>query len=230
VFRRDADRYWTLAGHPTTALFAAGHDSGMQLFKLERERPPMVLVEDNLFYVKGANILRRDLNKLAAAEASVGVLAQAPQLPAAFDYSGVDKALLVSSGGDYEIVSRHPKTGHGSHGLFLSQQRFVVLDADGQQIIVKAVGDNAPIASVPCPIPGVERIFPAPSDCVLAASPAQAVLFNPMEDSVLAGLPLAGVKRVCWSPDRTKCALMSRKGTPRLGMVHIQHTSSADCG
>lgn len=229
VFRRDADRYWTLACHPTTALFAAGHDAGLQLFKLERERPPMVLVgEDNLFYIRGAAILRRDLSKLAAAEASVGALAQAPVLPASFDYSAADKALLVSSGGDYEIVSRSPKTGHGSHGLFLSGQRFVVLDRSAQQIAVKAVGDNSVLTSVPCPIPGVEHIFPAPGDCLLVTSASQVVLFNPVEDLTYADLPIAGVKRVCWSPDMAKCALMSRKGTSRR-MVRSYLTCSADC-
>lgn len=38
---RREDRYWILDAHPTLNLFAAGHDSGMLLFKLNRERPPM---------------------------------------------------------------------------------------------------------------------------------------------------------------------------------------------
>ena len=39
TFRRENDRFWILAAHPEQNLLAAGHDSGMIVFKLERERP-----------------------------------------------------------------------------------------------------------------------------------------------------------------------------------------------
>ena len=39
TFERAADRFWILAAHPTRNLLAAGHDGGMIVFKLERERP-----------------------------------------------------------------------------------------------------------------------------------------------------------------------------------------------
>lgn len=37
TFRREHDRFWILAAHPEMNLLAAGHDSGMIVFKLERE-------------------------------------------------------------------------------------------------------------------------------------------------------------------------------------------------
>lgn len=40
VLRREHDRYWILDAHPTLNLLAAGHDSGLMVFKLFRERPP----------------------------------------------------------------------------------------------------------------------------------------------------------------------------------------------
>jgi hypothetical protein len=39
TFRREHDRFWILSAHPEVNLLAAGHDSGMIVFKLERERP-----------------------------------------------------------------------------------------------------------------------------------------------------------------------------------------------
>ncbi|GJT90888.1 coatomer subunit alpha-1 [Tanacetum coccineum] len=39
TFRREHDQFWILACHPEMNLFAAGHDSGMIVFKLKRERP-----------------------------------------------------------------------------------------------------------------------------------------------------------------------------------------------
>jgi coatomer protein complex subunit alpha (xenin) len=40
VLRKENDRYWILDAHPTLNLLAAGHDSGLMVFKLSRERPP----------------------------------------------------------------------------------------------------------------------------------------------------------------------------------------------
>eukprot|EP00184_Porphyridium_aerugineum_P008209 CAMPEP_0184692534 /NCGR_PEP_ID=MMETSP0313-20130426/977_1 /TAXON_ID=2792 /ORGANISM="Porphyridium aerugineum, Strain SAG 1380-2" /LENGTH=1312 /DNA_ID=CAMNT_0027150371 /DNA_START=407 /DNA_END=4345 /DNA_ORIENTATION=+ len=52
TFRREADRFWILAVHPEINLIAAGHDSGMVVFKLERERPAFSCTAGNLVYVK----------------------------------------------------------------------------------------------------------------------------------------------------------------------------------
>lgn len=51
TFRREHERFWILAAHPEINLLAAGHDSGMLVFKLERERPPYAVHGTNLFYV-----------------------------------------------------------------------------------------------------------------------------------------------------------------------------------
>lgn len=34
TFRREHDRFWVFCAHPTLNLFAAGHDSGMIIFKV----------------------------------------------------------------------------------------------------------------------------------------------------------------------------------------------------
>ena len=51
-FRREHDRFWVIAGHPTLNLFASGHKGGMMVFKLERERPAYALAGSMLYYVK----------------------------------------------------------------------------------------------------------------------------------------------------------------------------------
>ena len=35
TFRREHDRFWIVAAHPTLNLFAAGHDAGMVVFKVQ---------------------------------------------------------------------------------------------------------------------------------------------------------------------------------------------------
>ena len=52
TFRREHDRFWILAAHPDQNLFAAGHDSGLIVFKLERERPAYTVHGNICYYVK----------------------------------------------------------------------------------------------------------------------------------------------------------------------------------
>jgi len=57
TFRREHDRFWILTAHPEMNLFAAGHDSGMIVFKLERERPAYVAYGNQMvFYVRNATL------------------------------------------------------------------------------------------------------------------------------------------------------------------------------
>lgn len=60
--RKDTDRYWILAAHPSLNYFAAGYDNGMNVFKLERERHASLRVSSSLFYVKNKNLITYDLN------------------------------------------------------------------------------------------------------------------------------------------------------------------------
>ena len=57
-FRRENDRFWILAAHPKENLLAAGHDSGLLVFKLERERPAFTGGNGQIYYVKD-RFLRR---------------------------------------------------------------------------------------------------------------------------------------------------------------------------
>ena len=53
-------RFWVVASHPSLNIFAAGHDSGMVVFKLERERPAFAIHGNILFYVKDRYLRKLD--------------------------------------------------------------------------------------------------------------------------------------------------------------------------
>ncbi|GJQ13849.1 hypothetical protein GpartN1_g5640.t1 [Galdieria partita] len=63
TYRRENDRFWILAVHPKLNLIAAGHDSGMIVFKLDRERPPFYSVGKDLYYVKEGDVRLFDLEQ-----------------------------------------------------------------------------------------------------------------------------------------------------------------------
>ena len=52
TFRREHDRFWVMAAHPSLNLFDSGHDGGIIIFKLGRERPPFSVHNNILYYVK----------------------------------------------------------------------------------------------------------------------------------------------------------------------------------
>jgi coatomer subunit alpha len=62
TFRRENDRFWILTIHPTLNLFAAGHDNGMVVFKLERERPVYAVVGNLVYYVKDKYLRRLEIS------------------------------------------------------------------------------------------------------------------------------------------------------------------------
>ena len=45
-----------MAAHPKQNLLAAGHDSGMIVYKLERERPAQAVHDGCIYYIKDKNV------------------------------------------------------------------------------------------------------------------------------------------------------------------------------
>jgi coatomer protein complex subunit alpha (xenin) len=61
-YKRDHDRFWVLAAHPELNMFAAGHDSGLLVFKLERERIAHALAgPSQVLYLKDRTVRLTDL-------------------------------------------------------------------------------------------------------------------------------------------------------------------------
>jgi len=103
TFRREHDRFWILSAHPEQNLFAAGHDTGMIVFKLERERPAYsALSNDTLFYVKDKYIRSaeyqsgRDVPVLSIRTRSEGNVPAMTKIRS-LSFSTQDKALLLCS-------------------------------------------------------------------------------------------------------------------------------------
>ncbi|KAL9188539.1 hypothetical protein ACHAXT_006917 [Thalassiosira profunda] len=74
TFRREGDRFWILAAHRSQNLLAAGHDSGMIVFKLERERPASAAGPgDKLYYVRGRELFCHDYSRATGGSSGVDV-------------------------------------------------------------------------------------------------------------------------------------------------------------
>jgi coatomer subunit alpha len=151
TFRREQDRFWTLAAHPNLNLFAAGHDSGLIVFKLERERPAFATHENTLYYVRDKYVRAYDFNN----GSDIGLLSVrkfgSPYMPPrTLSFNPIEKSVLLTSGsdgglfelttlprdsgagGDVKDSSTEGKSGQGQSAIFVARNRFAVLNKTAQ--------------------------------------------------------------------------------------------------
>ncbi|CAI5443278.1 unnamed protein product [Caenorhabditis angaria] len=60
VFRHKNERLWVVAAYPSLNMFAAGHDNGMVVFKIQTEHPAYFVNENLVFYVKDKQLRKLD--------------------------------------------------------------------------------------------------------------------------------------------------------------------------
>jgi len=225
TFRREHDRFWILTAHPETNLFAAGHDSGMIVFKLERERPAYIAQQnDLLFYIKDKYVRScelassRDVPVLSIRGRTAGSTGRIKSL----SFSLQDKAILIATdtdGGNYELYLV-PKGGSGDNvdskkgaalaAVFFGRQRFAVLDKS-QQIIVKNLKNEETRRCVP-PHP-IDNLYAAPAGMLLLRGEDKVSLFDVQQKRVMGELSVNDVRSVFWSFDASSLVALVSKET-----------------
>lgn len=147
TFRRENDRFWVLTAHPELNLFAAGeqyhhcneccqrdselisrsasgHDSGLIVFKLDRERPAFSIHGNTLFYVRDKYVRAHDLTTGSDASViSVRRLGSQYVQPRTLSYNPAERAVIVTS------VNSRVVSAHSRSRKMLTQTRFALLPA-----------------------------------------------------------------------------------------------------
>jgi hypothetical protein len=142
TFRREHDRFWILAAHPERNLFAAGHDSGLVVFKLERERPAYSVHGKTLYYIRDRHLRAYDFT--TARETTVMAIRRSSLIgsgPRFIHYNPAINSIIICSdheGGSYDVYalptdSRSDKPLDAKRGLaasacYVARNRFVVLN------------------------------------------------------------------------------------------------------
>ncbi|XP_019152993.1 PREDICTED: coatomer subunit alpha-2-like [Ipomoea nil] len=226
TFRREHDRFWILAAHPEMNLLAAGHDSGMIVFKLERERPAFSVSGDSLFYVKDRFLriyeysTQKDTQLIPIRRPGSTSLNQGPRT---LSYSATENAVLICSdmdGGSYELyvvpkdsygrgdTVQDAKRGSGGSAVFIARQRFAVLEKSTNQVIVKNLKNEIVKKSI-LPI-ATDAIFYAGTGNVLCRAEDRVVIFDLQQRIVLGDLQASFVRYVVWSNDMESIALLGK--------------------
>ena len=224
-FKRENDRFWVIAAHPEINLFAAGHDNGVMVFKLERERPASAVYQNQLFYITKEKAVRSyDFSKNIESPSLVSLkkLGNPWLPPRTLSYNPAERAILVTSPADngiYELVNLPKdasgaleptdiKRGQGNAAIFVARNRFAVFTRATQQIDIKDLG-NSVTKSIKPP-PETTDIYFGGTGCLLLITPSLVALYDIQQKKQLAELAVSGVKYVIWSGDGLYAALLSK--------------------
>ena len=241
-FKRENDRFWVIAAHPEVNLFAAGHDNGVMVFKLERERPASAVYQNQLFYVtKDKHVRSYDFSNHVESPSllSLRKFGNTWVPPRTLSYNPAERAILVTSptdNGIYELVGLPKdatgvsdptdiKRGQGNAAVFVARNRFAVFTQSTQLVEIKDLS-NSTTKSFKAP-DGTNDIYFGGTGCLLLISPTAVVLYDIQQKKQLADITVAGVKYVSWSNDGLHAALLSKHNvtivTKSLELVSTLH-------
>lgn len=241
-FKRENDRFWVIAAHPEINLFAAGHDNGVMVFKLERERPASAVYQNQLFYItKDKHVRSYDFAKNVESPSMLSLrrLGSAWVPPRTLSYNPAERAILVTSptdSGTYELINlprdatgatepTDTKRGQGTSAVFVARNRFAVFNQSSQQVDIKDLA-NSTTKTIKPPT-GTTDVYFGGTGCLLLINPTSVVLFDIQQKKQLAEVTVSGVKYVVWSNDGLYAALLSKHNvmivTKNLEQVSTLH-------
>ncbi|CAG2110571.1 unnamed protein product [Medioppia subpectinata] len=223
TFRRENDRFWIMVAHPTQNLFAAGHDGGMIVFKLERERPAFAIQNNLLYYVK-ENFLRR-LDFTTAKDIPLMQLRNRGRNPVySMCYNMAANAVLLTTrtanleNSIYDLYvvpkdsdghnpeSPESKRASGLTAVWIARDKFAVLDRT-HSIVVKNLKNEV---TKKLTTPACDEIFYAGTRMLLLRDVEGLVLFDVQQGRSLATVKTPKVKFVVWNGDMTYVAVLSK--------------------
>lgn len=224
-FKREQDRFWVIAAHPEINLFAAGHDNGVMVFKLERERPASAVYQNQLFYItKDKHVKSYDFSKNTESSSLVSLRKfGSPWVPPrTLSYNPAERAILVTSptdSGTYQLINlpkdgsgalepTDVKKGPGNSAVFVARNRFAVFSQANQQIDIRDLS-NSTTKSIKPPS-GTTDIYFGGTGCLLLITSSNVYLYDIQQKKQLAELAVSGVKYVTWSNDGLYAALLSK--------------------
>lgn len=221
--RRDTDRYWILAAHPTLNYFASGYDNGMSVFKIERERHASQRIGSNIFFVKNKNLYLYDLStkdKTLISAVNTNhkqVLLNQPKYiyynyfnqsshDIILNFDGENSCFIIYEfGKDIKNVNCNlEKRGDNTMGaVFISKDKICVLDMNRELSVCNLDGSN--IKKLQLNKKGfnkIDMIYPAPLGKIIVCGDDSIFLYDLAAKKALQELTLAegtNVKQIQWT-------------------------------
>ena len=232
--RRDTDRYWILACHPTLNYFAAGYDNGMSIFKLERERHASQRAGSFLFFVKNKNLYYHDLSTkekfLLSAVTTNGkqVMLNQPKEIYYNHFNPSSHNLVLNFDGEnscfiiYEfskdlkqVNCTLEKRGDNTlAAVFISKDKLCVLDMNRDLAVCNLDGSNIKKISINRKgLSKIDMVYPSPLGKVMVHAHDSLFLYDLASRKVTFEFALSEgtvVKQVVWAPNFGHVAVITQ--------------------
>ncbi|XP_076265254.1 coatomer subunit alpha isoform X1 [Rhynchophorus ferrugineus] len=224
TFRREHDRFWVMTSHPNLNLFAAGHDAGMIIFKLERERPAYTVHGNLLYYVKERYLRRLDFT--TAKDVPVIQIKGGGKVPVyGMSFNPAENAVLLftrtsnldTSVYDLYVIPKEQerddhvpevesKRSSGLTALWVARNRFAVLDR-AHQLVIKNLKNEV---TKKVQTPSCDEVFYAGTGMLLLRDSEHVTLFDVQQKRTLAQVKVTKCRYVVWSGDMSYIALLAK--------------------
>lgn len=222
--RREHERFWVLTSHPNLNLFAAGHDAGMMIFKLERERPAYTVHGNLLYYVKERFL--RKLDFTTSKDVPVIKIRGGGKTPVfRMSFNPAENAVLLSTRTsnlesstydlymipkeqekDDQVPEAESKRTAGLTALWVARNRFAVLDRS-HQLVIKNLKNEV---TKKVQTPSCDEIFYAGTGMLLLRDFEYVTLFDVQQKRTLAQVKINKCRYVVWSADMNYVALLAK--------------------
>lgn len=240
-FKRENDRFWMVAPHCSINLFAACHDSGVIVFKLERERPAQALFQNRLYFVNADKQLQTyDLlrGEVSMPIISLKKIGKAWSFIKTLSYNQSDNTILVTHGdgdsGMYALVTlpKHVsgaiepadvRLGEGNFACFISRNRFVAFVKSSKMLYVKDT-NNAVTKSIQLDLSVVD-VLSGTGGRVLLVKTHSVILYDVQQKKELASLAVNNIKYCSWSNNGNYIAMFS-KHSITIATKDLHHVTS----
>lgn len=237
TYKRDADKLWYVAAHQTENLFATAHDSGVMVFKLERERPASAVHQNALFFADREKVVHHyeiGPNGKAVPLLSLKRIGQ-PWVPLrSMSYNPAERCILVTAqtdnnnggnggNGVYELVHlprdgvvssaaiepTETLRGSGNAAVFFTRNRFAVFQKSSNSIEVRDL-NNAVTKTIRAPIDTKDIAYGGGANLLLLLGAQQVVLYDVQLGRTRAEIEAPGTRYVQWSADGEQLALLAK--------------------
>lgn len=244
-FKRENDRFWLLASHPNMNLFAACHDSGVMVFKLDRERPAHTVFQNKMLFInnqKQVQMFDFETERETLPILSLKKVGKPWTKIRALSYNPSERSILLTTGDTNEnstyCLTPLPKDatgaiepssdllqGDANFATFIARNRFVTYSKATQTLDVRDL-NNSVTKSIKLESSVKDVVSAAPGTVLLLKSNS-VVHYDVQQKKELAEIQVNNVKYVSWSLDGQHVALLSKHSitiaTRKLELVTSLH-------
>lgn len=224
TYKRENDRFWVLAVHPTNNLLACGFDTGLMIFKLEKERVPAVK-HRNCIYIASKKMLRK-IDETGRET----VLATLKPPSKKEVYKNNPSHIFVNqiSSGDYHILIQYEQeggsymlfsfardhsgeklavniTGAATNSCFIGKDRFIILNKQKEVQILDF--SNSVKKKLTFPF-SPDAIYPAGVNKILIKHDENLSLYEISAKEIIKTINVSNVKQVVWNLNHEYVALL----------------------